>query len=330
MNHNTSDQNTQPGLDISIIVPVYNEEENIADLLQETLPHLSASGLSYEVILINDGSKDGTWLEIQKAANNDPCVKGVSLSRNFGHQHALFCGLHFAGGRAMICMDGDLQHPPSMIPKMLHAWKEGAKVVTTTRISNAKTSWLKKTSSRYYYKLFTFLSGVPLHEGTSDFCLIDRQAFEAFKDFKDANLFLRGIVHWVGFPSASLAYQEGERKKGKSKYSLLKMLHLGLTGIISFSTVPLKLGIWAGLLMSAFSFFELVYILTRYLQGATVPGWASTVGVVSLLFGILFILLGCIGIYLADIHNCLKNRPPFIVEKIVNIRTGDERKDDRY
>ncbi|HRZ40211.1 MAG TPA: glycosyltransferase, partial [Candidatus Omnitrophota bacterium] len=221
-------------------------------------------------------------------------------------------------------------HPPSMIPKMLHAWKEGAKVVTTTRISNAKTSWLKKTSSRYYYKLFTFLSGVPLHEGTSDFCLIDRQAFEAFKDFKDANLFLRGIVHWVGFPSASLAYQEGERKKGKSKYSLLKMLHLGLTGIISFSTVPLKLGIWAGLLMSAFSFFELVYILTRYLQGATVPGWASTVGVVSLLFGILFILLGCIGIYLADIHNCLKNRPPFIVEKIVNIRTGDERKDDRY
>ncbi len=319
MNNNMSSQNNPFPVDLSVVIPLYNEQDTIADLLQQLNLHVSTTGVSHEFILVDDGSTDKTWQEITQAARQNPAVKGISLSKNFGHQHALFSGLHFAQGQAMICMDGDLQHPPELIPDMLQAWKNGYKIVNTTRVSHAKTSVFKRITSKYYYKLFTCLSGVPLQEGTSDFCLFDRQVFNAFKHIKDANLFLRGIIHWVGFPSTSLSYNEGQRQKGVSKYGFLKMLRLGFSGIISFSSIPLKLGIWVGLLTSLLSFAELLYILIKYLQGATVPGWASTVGVVSLLFGILFILLGCIGMYLADIHNCLKNRPPFIVEKVANI-----------
>ncbi len=303
---------------LSVIVPMMNEEQNVAPLVQKLTREMKDLNIPYEIILINDGSQDATWGQILSAAQGDPRVKGLSLSRNFGHQHALLSGLRFSSGKAIVTMDGDLQHPPELIKDLFAAWSAGYKIVNTRRVTSQKTSALKRLSSFYFYKLFSFLSGIPVQEGSSDFRLIDRQVLENILGINDVNLFFRGIVSWVGFPATSIPYQEGQRVSGKTKYGLKNMCRFALSAIISFSSMPIKLGIWVGIITSAFAFLELTFIIMKYFEGVTVPGWASTVGIISLLFGIQFILLGCIGIYIASIHECLKNRPKFIVNEKVN------------
>lgn len=303
---------------LSVVIPLYNEEGNVLALIAELKKNLDPLDIRSEIILVNDGSTDGTWDEITRSAREDSRIKGLSFSRNFGHQPALLAGMMFSSGRTIISMDGDLQHPPEMIPKMIQAWREGYKVVNTKRISGEETSFFKRTSSSCFYTVFSFLSGIPLSEGSSDFRLIDRQVLKSFMNFRDPDLFFRGIISWVGFPSTTLSYRVRERFSGKSKYSLRKMIKFASTGIMSFSSIPLKIGIAIGVLTGFFAFLEILYIVMRFIQGATVPGWASTLGIISLLFGILFIVLGIIGIYLGKIHECLKNRPRFIISETVN------------
>jgi dolichol-phosphate mannosyltransferase len=295
-----------------------NEEQNVIPLVERLTQELKPLDIPYEVILINDGSQDATWEQILAAARNDPRIKGLSLSRNFGHQHALLSGLRFSSGKAIVTMDGDLQHPPELIKDLFAAWTSGYKIVNTKRLASKKTSWLKRLSSLYFYKLFSFLSGIPVQEGSSDFRLIDRQVLENIVGINDVNLFFRGILSWVGFPATCVPYQEGQRLSGKTKYGLKNMFRFAASAIISFSSMPIKLGIWVGIITSVFAFMELTFIIIKYFQGVTVPGWASTVGIISVLFGIQFILLGCIGIYIASIHECLKNRPKFIVNEKFN------------
>ncbi len=311
--------NEQSKIQLSVIIAACNEQDNIQPLLNRLKPHLDQLHLTYEIIFVDDGSKDSTWKNILTCSQDDSHIKGVALSRNFGHQHALLCGLAFSSGAAIICMDADLQHPPEIIAEMLAAWQKGAKIVTTTRMNHRSTSIIKRWTSKYFYKLFSWLSGVPLSEGTSDFCLLDRTVLEIVLRFKDVNLFLRGAIRWTGFPGANIPYKEEKRFSGKTKYSFVRMLKFALSAVVSFSTTPLKLGIWVGLLTSLASFAELVYILIKYLQGVTVPGWASTLGILSFLFGMLFILLGCLGLYLANIHEVLKDRPRYIVRERMNI-----------
>ncbi len=301
--------------DLSIVVPMYNEEGNVDVFNRELAQVLDDLNIACEIIYIDDGSTDNTWMMIQHQSRHDSRVKGLSFSRNFGHQYALFAGLHFASGKAIVTMDGDLQHPPGLIPQLVDAWREGYKVVNTTRIDHQNISIFKKTTSRWFYRIFSRLSGLQLTEGTSDFRLIDKQVAQTIIHMRDAELFLRGIVHWTGFSAKTIPFQAADRYSGTTKFNILKMVKFSVAAIVSFSIIPLKLGIWLGFATSVLAFAELVYIIVRYVQGLVVPGWASTLTIISFMFGVLFILIGILGAYLANIFETIKNRPRFLINE---------------
>jgi dolichol-phosphate mannosyltransferase len=217
-------------------------------------------------------------------------------------------------------MDGDLQHPPATIGQMIQSWREGNKIVETRRIDSGDTSFFKRLTSSWFYGFFSLLSGLPIAKGTSDFRLLDRQVVETMKKMKDSDLFLRGLSHWVGYEKTTIPYQAVPRHAGRTKYSLFKMIRFATSSMLSFSVVPLRLGIWLGLFTSMLAFAELVYILVHYLQGNAVPGWASILTVISFMFGILFILIGILGAYLGSIFETLKNRPRFLVNETSGFR----------
>lgn len=300
---------------LSVVVPVFNEEGSVDNLLERLGSVLKELGVPYEIILIDDGSLDGTWPRIVAAANQDPTIRGISLSRNFGHQGALFAGLSYACGKAIVTMDGDLQHPPETVPKLYRAWCEGYKVVDTRREDSPDTSLFKRLSSKWFYRFFSYFSGLPLAEGESDFRLVDRRVALAMRGMRDRDLFLRGITHWVGFPRTTIPYQAARRFAGHTKFSLFKMLKFSKDAILSFSAKPLRIGVWLGLVTSMLASLELVYIIVQYFRGNTVPGWASVLSVMSLMFGVMFILLGIIGTYLGSIFETLKNRPRFLINE---------------
>ena len=300
---------------MSVVVPVFNESGNIEVLVAALTEELGRLDLTSEIILVDDGSRDTTWLEIVAAAESHKGVRGLSLSRNFGHQNALFAGLHFAAGQAIITMDGDLQHPPSLIPQMVAKWRAGCKVVETSRVDSEDTTAFKRATSRWFYKVFSWLSGIPMSKGSSDFRLIDRQVMRAMTEMRDADLFLRGMTYWVGFPRTTISYQAGKRHSGTTKFSLARMIRFAASSLLSFSSVPLRLGIWVGIATSLLAFAELAYIISVFLRGGSVPGWASTLTLMSFMFGILFVLIGLLGGYLASIFEMLKNRPRFLVNE---------------
>jgi glycosyltransferase involved in cell wall biosynthesis len=301
----------QPSL--SIVAPMYNEEGNIAAFVAAVERSARAIGVPFEIVLVDDGSSDGTWSQIVEQAKVHTALRGVRLARNFGHQGALLAGLTEARGRAIVSMDGDLQHPPELIPELFARWREGYKVVSTERADAEDTSLFKRTTSRWFYGLFSRLTGVAMSPGNSDFRLLDESAVRALCDMHDVDLFIRGSVTWLGFRSVTLPYRAAKRFSGASKYGLKKMLRFATGAILSFSLAPLRLGIWIGFLTSGFAVLEFVYILVQYQRGATVTGWASVMAFLSLMFGILFVLLGVIGTYLGKIFELLKNRPRFLV-----------------
>ncbi len=307
---------------VSVVAPLFNEAGNVDRLVEELAAALRPLGEPFEIVLVDDGSSDATWKRIQAAHEREPAVRGVSLLRNFGHQGALIAGLAHASGRAVVSMDGDLQHPPELLPELLAAWRAGHKVVHTARLDSADTGRLKRWTSRAFYRVFSALSGFDMPPGSSDFRLLDREVVGALLEMRDPEPFLRGIIHWVGAPSTTVVYRARPRHEGTSKFSLARMVRLSVGGLVSFTTIPLKLGIWLGLITSGLAFAEIVYILVQYFRGNTVPGWASVLTVVSFMFGVLFILLGIIGTYLASIHQAVKNRPVFLVGRLVGWPDG--------
>jgi len=310
---------------LSIVIPCFNEEGNLIALCGKLKSVLNKLPLEWEVILTNDGSNDATWDEITQLNNEDSRIKGVQLSRNFGHQYALFAGLHHATGDAVIMMDGDLQHPPEVIPELLQKWEEGYKIVNTLRIDPADISYVKKTTSKRFYQIFSLLSGVTIEPGMADFRLIDKQVVTKLLSFREEGLFLRGLVQWVGYPSTNITFQCAERFHGVSKYSLRHMITFAWHGISSFSLVPLRFAILIGAITSLISFAWLIEaVFTKLLDGSTVAGWASTVGILSFLFGILFIFLGIIGEYIGRILVQVRDRPLYIIDESVGI--NDQKK----
>lgn len=298
---------------------MYNEASNVTALVSAVGEALEPLEVSYELLLVSDGATDGTWPAIVAASQRDPRVRGIALSRNFGHQHALLAGYHYARGAAVISMDGDLQHPPSKLPELYEAWRRGYKVVSTRRIDGATTTPFKRLTSRYFYWFFSRLSGVALSPGSSDFRLLDRAVLEELKRVNDLDLFLRGLVTWLGFESTTISYHVAERFSGQSKYDLKRMLRFSLAAMTSFSVLPLRLGIWLGFLTSGLAFVEICYILLEWSRGRTVPGWASLMTVMSLMFGVLFVLLGIIGTYLGKVYEMLKGRPRFVVSEVTPV-----------
>ena len=299
---------------ISVVVPVFNEQDNVAHLVERLTKALDSLGNSYEVLLIDDGSRDATWIRIaDAAAHYHPRLRGLRLARQFGHQAALLAGLSRARGQAVVSMDGDLQHPPELIPELVKAWKQGAPVVETRRHYNAQTSRFKKLSSALFYQFFSLVSEIDMKEGRSDFRLIDRRVLEQILTFQQSDIFLRGVVSWLDFPSTTVEFEAANRLHGDSKYTLQSMLRFARGGIVAFSTKPLKVGIALGLVTSALAFVELCYIMAQYVLGHTVPGWASTLGLLVFLFGVLFVILGVIGGYVGLIYIMLQHRPPYVI-----------------
>jgi dolichol-phosphate mannosyltransferase len=306
---------------VSIVIPAFNEEGNVDALAIRVHACMVDEPVDYEVVIIDDGSRDGTWQAIERAAVRDRHVRGIRLVRNFGHQAALLAGLTACTGDAVVSLDADLQHPPELIPKMIAAWQAGAPVVLTARRDETTSTWFKRSSSATFYRTFSSLTGVDTRPGTSDFRLLDRTVLTQLLAFRGSHGFLRGAISWLGYPAVTLEYDVAERASGVSKYSLGNMLRFALTAVITFTTRPLHIAIWAGLALALFAFVELGYVAVQYLRGVTVPGWASLVGISSLLFGFMFVLLGIIGLYIARIHVALQAPPVFLIAE----DTGEKR-----
>lgn len=299
---------------LSIVVPAYREAANLDHLHEALVQCMAPLWCTWELILVDDGSPDGTWDRIVDLHERDSRVRGFRLSRNFGHQYALLAGLSTSRGAAVITMDADLQHPPTLIPSLVDEWQKGNKIVHTVRRDTPNVSWGKRTTSKMFYKVFSFLSGVPITPGMADFRLLDRQVVTEILKMKESGLFWRGIVQWVGYSNTRIEYDCGKRFAGETSYSLRSMLRFAWTGITSFSIIPLRMATVMGLLSSLFAFYELLHaVYIKLFTYAAVPGWASLYGLVSLLFGILFILLGMIGEYIARILEEVRERPRFVI-----------------
>jgi dolichol-phosphate mannosyltransferase len=303
---------------ISIVVPAYNEERNI-DVLYRRVSEIMDGTVGrddWELVFVDDGSGDNTWAAIDALNKSDTRVRGVRLSRNFGHQSALMAGLAAARGQAVIMMDADLQHPPELLPQLVAKWREGFQIVHAVRRDPPNLSWFKRVTSRAYYKMFVFLSGVEIEPGAADFRLLDRQVLDEILQFEEEGLFLRGIVHWVGYSTASVPFDCGERYAGSSKYNLTKMLQLGWHGVSAFSLVPLRIGIVIGLFSSSIAFLGVCYaILGKWLDKEAIPGWASSVAISSFLFGVLFVFLAVLAEYVGRIAVEIRRRPRFLVRE---------------
>jgi glycosyltransferase involved in cell wall biosynthesis len=305
---------------VSIVTPAYCEGDNLPHLYEEIALALVGEDVTWELIIVDDGSLDSTWQQILALREADPRVYGIRLSRNFGHQYALLAGLIHARGDAVISMDADLQHPPSVIPALLREWRRGARIVHTLRIDPQELPWLKRVSSTAFYRVFSFLSGVQLSPGMADFRLLDRQVADQVAQFREAGLFLRGVVEWVGYPSVKVTFTAAPRYAGTSKYTVRRMIRLAWHGITAFSTVPLRAGIVIGLVTSLIAFGALMEALwAKYITHEAVPGWTTIVALEGLLSGVLFILIGILGEYMARVLEQVRERPRFIISDAVGL-----------
>ena len=299
---------------VSLIIPAYNEDGNLLTLYSRLAEILSSLDAMWEVIFVDDGSTDNTWNQILSLHEDNKSVKGIRLSRNFGHQYALLAGLSHSVGDAVISMDADLQHPPDLIPQLISEWEKGNMIVNTIRIDSDDLSLFKKIASRVFYKLFGLLSGVRIESGMADFRLLDRKIVDNILQFREESFFLRGLIQWVGYKNSTIKYKSLNRQSGSSKYTLKKMFRFALDGITSFSIIPLRVGIFLGLITAAISFMAIFYaIYAKLFTNSAVPGWASTLAILSFLQGILFILLGLIGDYIGRILLEVKKRPRFLI-----------------
>jgi len=304
----------------SLVIPVFNEDGNLLNLYSEIHGVLEKSDFPWEIVYVDDGSTDSTWQLILDLHRKDSRVRGVRLSRNFGHQCALIAGLRHARGDVVISMDGDSQHPPKVVSALVEEWRAGSKIVNTIRLDPPDVALFKKITSRFYYRLFSWLGGVNLREGMADFRLLDRQVLNDILDFKEDPLFLRGVVQWVGYPSTTITFQGRKRLSGTTKYTLRRMLKLAWHGVSSFSLIPLRIGVLVGVLASILAFCSVVYaIYSKVVSGSAIPGWASTVAILSFLFGILFIYLGLLGEYLGRVVVEVRRRPRYLVSELVGV-----------
>ncbi|MFH0964140.1 MAG: glycosyltransferase family 2 protein [Planctomycetota bacterium] len=304
----------EPSL-VSIVVPVYNEAENIGPLAKAIAEALGAQ--KYELILVDDGSTDDSFRRIGDLAASDPRIVGLSLARNFGKQCALSGGLSFARGDVIITMDGDLEHPPALVPELIAKWRKGYNVVQTLRLDPDDTPFLKRLCSRAFHGVFSAITGIRMEPGACDYGLIDRVVLAELLRIHEGDLFLRGLLAWMGYRGTTVPFRRGTRLTGRSKYPLPNLLRVARSALFSFSTVPLRIGIIVGLVTALASIAELVYVLIVRLAGRPVPGWTSTMVVLTVLMSVLFILLGVQGEYILRIYERVQRRPSFLVERIV-------------
>ena len=299
---------------VSIVVPVYNEGENILHFTNAVKEVMDKQPYKWDLLFVDDGSRDNRLELLEGLQAQYENIKVLALSRNRGHQIALTCGLDHAKGDAVISMDGDMQHPPALIPTLLAKWEEGYEIVQTIRQDTQGVSWLKKKTSKMYYQLINNLSNVHIRPGGSDFRLLDRRAVDAMNQYREHDRFLRGIVTLLGFNFAEVPFVAPPRFAGESKYSLKKMVKLAVDGIVGYSVLPLRTAFIMGIFLAFLSVCFTVHALYVYINGEAVSGWTTIMVCMSLFGGAQLIILGIMGEYLGRIYTEVKNRPLYLIK----------------
>lgn len=303
---------------ITVMIPCYNEQEALPILFQrmDRLIADAHSSLDYTLLFVDDGSRDNTRSLIKEYAVQHAYVEYLFLSRNFGKEKAMYAGICNVHSDALVIIDADLQDPPELIPQMAELWMQGYDDVYARRRSREGESWLKKTTSRWYYSLLQRVSGVEVQKDTGDFRLLDRKCIDALKDLDESERNSKALFSWIGFKKIEFLYDRDRRVAGKTKWNYFKLFHLAFDGITSFTTAPLKMATWVGSIVSMAAVVYAIVILVRTLVlGIDVPGYASTMVVVLILGGIQLLSLGIIGSYLGRIFMQTKNRPLYLVQE---------------
>jgi polyisoprenyl-phosphate glycosyltransferase len=301
---------------ISVIIPVFNEEGSISVVVQKVIEVLERENCIYEILIIDDGSNDDTLSLTKKLRAENDKIHYISFSRNFGHQNAIRAGLKYSTGDCIISLDGDMQHPPELIPEMISRWKEGYDIVYTIRRDGKSVPLLKKISSRFFYKLMNAITDINFEPGEADFRLLDKNAANELNNLNENAIFLRGMIKWLGYKQIGIEYAPEARISGKSKYSRRKMFGLAISGITGFSTKPLRISTLIG---SSIAFLSLLYgIYALYIKIFTdksIEGWTSVFFMVTLIGGIQLIMIGILGEYIGKIFIESKKRPHFIIKE---------------
>jgi dolichol-phosphate mannosyltransferase len=305
---------------LSVVAPVYNEQELIEEFYARVSTALA--GFNFELVLVDDGSSDGTPAILRRLASGDPRVHVVYLSRNFGHQTALTAGLDHARGDAVVMLDADLQDPPELIPTMLDHWRAGCDVVYAVREHREGESYFKLATARWFYKLFDKVTQVELVHNSGDFRLLDRRALNALLSMRERSRFLRGMTVWVGYRQAAVPYRRDPRYAGETKYTLPKMLRFSLDAIFSFSHRPLQLATLLGFLVSSLALIAIPVVVVLHIVGSYLPGFGTITIAVLLLGGVQLIAIGIIGEYVSRIYDEVKGRPLYLVRSRLNF--GEE------
>jgi glycosyltransferase involved in cell wall biosynthesis len=302
---------------ISLVVPVFNEQEVIDLFLERTSQALDDAGLDYEFVFVNDGSSDQTLPMLILLSAENRRVRVIDLSRNFGKEAALTAGIHHVRGDALVPIDVDLQDPPELIPRFVEKWREGYDVVYGVRTRRDEDSWGKRMTAGGFYQIFNRLSQTHIPDNAGDFRLIDRRVVEVLKQLPERNRFMKGLFSWVGFRAASVSYERPARAAGQTKWNLLKLWNFALDGIVSFSTAPLRVWSYIGVIISLLSFiYAVIAVMKVLLFGVDVPGYASLLVVVLFLGGIQLISLGIIGEYLGRLFLETKARPVYVIDRV--------------
>ena len=302
---------------ITILVPCYNEENSL-DLLYERLQIIinRLNRYRFQILLVNDGSRDNTLAKMQELHKNDPMVSYLSLSRNFGKENAMLAGLDFAEGDAVILIDADLQDPPELIPQMIDEWEKGYDDVYARRRSRAGETWFKKASAHWYYRILQKFADIDIPSDVGDFRLLDRQAVDALCSLRERQRYTKGLFSWIGYNKKELLFDREPRAAGNSKMNFLKLFGLAVDGITSFSVAPLRLASVLGIIISTIAFVYLIFVIAKTLLfGDPVAGYPSMISIILFMGGIQLIVLGIIGEYVGRIFYESKRRPDYLVSE---------------
>lgn len=312
-------------IEYSIVVPVYNEEEVIHETYRRLTEVMRSTKEAYELLFVNDGSRDRTAEIIKEYSEQDPAVVLLDFARNFGHQIAITAGMDYARGEAVVVIDADLQDPPELILEMIEKWKQGFDVVYAKRTKRKGETYFKKQTAAMFYRFLRAMTDIDIPLDTGDFRLLDRKVCNQMNSIQEKNRFVRGLVSWVGFKQIAVEYERDERLAGESKYPLKKMLKLSMDGITSFSYKPLKLASYAGVTLSGVGFIYLLVVLyLKLFTDSTITGWSSLIVIQLFFSGIILIILGMIGEYIGRIYDETKNRPLYIVREKYQLETRKE------
>lgn len=319
----------RPRPTLSLVLPIYNEEEVIPELHARLQEFLTRLGLDAEVVFVDDGSRDGSMSLLRAAAENEPRYRILSFARNFGHQAAITAGVDYAQGKAVVVMDADLQDPPEVVLEMFSKWREGFDVVYGRRRKREGETWFKRLTASAFYRLFAAMIPIDVPLDTGDFRLMSRRVVVALHELRETHRFVRGLVAWVGFKQTEVLYDRPSRFAGTTKYPLRKMTRFALDGITSFSILPLRFSMYVGLFMSVASTAVIIWaLLAKYVFHRVVPGWTAIVVVVAIFASAQFVMIGVLGEYVGRIYEEVKRRPLYVVGERVNLGSQSDQSED--